>query len=131
MAQAANILNYKTACGIASDSTLHVNCVDSEEITAAWNYGANFGGPTKSTWTSGANSLTAGNSAATTGQGMFGRYGPCWRPCGAIDDIYKKECSTHGHTHGSPFYEKYQVTKDFPPGADEIRAMGHMKSSNS
>jgi hypothetical protein len=27
----------------------------------AWNYGANFGGPTKATWTSGANSLTAGS----------------------------------------------------------------------
>ena len=74
MAQAANILNYQTPCGTASDSTLHVNCVDRYETSAAWNYGANFGGPTKSTWTSGANSLTAGNSAATTGQGMFGRY---------------------------------------------------------
>ena len=27
----------------------------------AWNYGANFGGPSKATWTSGANSLTAGS----------------------------------------------------------------------
>ena len=71
MAQAANILNYQTPCGTASDSTLHVNCVDRYET---WNYGANFGGPTKSTWTSGANSLTAGNSAATKGQGMFGKY---------------------------------------------------------
>ena len=39
-----------------------------------WNYGANFGGPTKSTWTSGANSLTMGVSSAYTGKVMFGRW---------------------------------------------------------
>jgi hypothetical protein len=33
----------------------------SSESTVAWNYGANFGGPSKATWTSGANSLTAGS----------------------------------------------------------------------
>ncbi|MGB1603275.1 MAG: hypothetical protein ACPIOQ_61655 [Promethearchaeia archaeon] len=27
----------------------------------AWNYGANFGGKTKTTWTSGANAATAGD----------------------------------------------------------------------
>ena len=74
MAQAANILNYQTPCGDANDDVIHVNCVDEEEIDAAWNYGANFGGPTKAAWTSGADSLTAGNSAATSGKGMFGKY---------------------------------------------------------
>ena len=75
MAQAANMLNFAPWCGTANHSTLHVNCVDSAEITAAWNYGANFDGPTKCAWTSGANSLTAGNSAAATGQGgMLGKY---------------------------------------------------------
>ena len=43
----------------------------------AWNYGANFGGPSKATWTSGANSLTAGSwdkDTPTTNGGMFGVY---------------------------------------------------------
>ena len=42
------------------------------------NYGANFGGPTKATWTSGANSLSAGVGGTAdyygSGVGMFGKY---------------------------------------------------------
>lgn len=46
-----------------------------EGMTAKWNYGANFGGPTKSTWTSGADSLTGGVAGNKTAQGMFGKFG--------------------------------------------------------
>ena len=42
---------------------------------SAWNYGSNYGGPTKSTWTSGADSLTGGVLGNKTGQGMFGKFG--------------------------------------------------------
>ena len=42
------------------------------------NYGANFGGPTKATWTSGADSLSAGVGGTAdyygSGVGMFGKY---------------------------------------------------------
>ena len=51
-----------------------VNCVSSTEQTAAWNYGANFGGPTKSSWTSGADSITMGKSDSWSNKGMFGKY---------------------------------------------------------
>ena len=70
MVQAANILNYQTPCGTTSDSTLHVNCVDRYETSAAWNYGANFGGPTKSSWTSG--KVTDRAMYGVRKEGMFG-----------------------------------------------------------
>jgi hypothetical protein len=47
------------------------HCATTNEYSVAWNYGANFGGPTKSTWTSGADSLTMGNPKALQGSGMF------------------------------------------------------------
>jgi|LauGreDrversion2_3_1035106.scaffolds.fasta_scaffold103934_1 hypothetical protein len=47
------------------------HCATTNEYSVAWNYGANFGGPTKATWTSGANSLTSGNPGSLTGSGMF------------------------------------------------------------
>jgi len=70
--QAVNIMNYKDTCG--SDGTLYTNCVNAKESTAEWNYGANFGGPTKSTWTSGADSLTMGVASDYSGVGMFGKF---------------------------------------------------------
>ena len=59
-------------------------CIPSEGMTAKWNYGANFGGPTKSTWTSGANSLTGGVDGNKTGQGMFGKFG-------VVDTSYSRD----------------------------------------
>ena len=70
--QATNIIDFSNTC--SSSSTYGKNCIDSTEQDAAWNYGANFGGPTKSTWTSGANSITMGTSASYSGKGMFGKY---------------------------------------------------------
>ena len=63
------------------------HCASTSTYNMAWNYGANFGGPTKSTWTSGANSLSAGNS---DGKGAFGsfflaepRYAVCKKDVGS------------------------------------------------
>ena len=41
-------------------STLPYFCELERLLQAEWNYGANFGGPTKASWTSGADSLTSG-----------------------------------------------------------------------
>merc|ERR1711939_211007 len=49
----------------------------SSESSVAWNYGANFAGSASSTWTSGADSETAGSwgkDLPTTNGGMFGVY---------------------------------------------------------
>ena len=48
------------------------HCATSSEYSVGWNYGANFGGPTKSTWTSGADSCTTGMACNKNGVGMFG-----------------------------------------------------------
>jgi hypothetical protein len=78
--QATNILDFGQDCGSNdtdwsdANNPWEVTCVTDDQIEAQWNYGANFGGPTKSTWTSGANSLTMGVSSVYTGKGMFGRW---------------------------------------------------------
>ena len=76
LVQATNIINFNTTCNsMASGSDWGVNCISSTEQSAAWNYGANFGGPSKTTWTSGANSITMGTSDSHSADGgMFGKY---------------------------------------------------------
>jgi hypothetical protein len=76
LVQATNIINFNTTCNsMASGDDWGVNCISSTEQSAAWNYGANFGGPSKTTWTSGANSITMGTSDSHSADGgMFGKY---------------------------------------------------------
>ena len=69
--QAQDVLDTHDTCS-GNSSTNY--CVSTTLSTAKWNYGANFGGPTKSTWTSGSNSLTAGVAANSNGAGMMGHY---------------------------------------------------------